>query len=649
MLAVLAVMGLVAVAGAQDEGASLAIRAVDSTDPSEAVMEFVYTGDESDTQQLTLTENGEQIDPSSVGPVSRQKATAFVIDVSKPMADGNALVPAKEAIASWIEDNPNELYALYAAGARPGLVQDFTSNERLLLEALDTRLGPQQGVAGGAIWQAIQTAGASLGALDDDVQPNLVVVAGSNDPTENAPVAAARGSVVSAGATTFVAAYTGGGMSPAPFQQLVEFTGGTVSSTEDGLSMDDSVGVADTVINDQQYEVTFPSNVAALESVEEERDGQIVVIQPNRAADLQLTIGETTAGAQVVLGGVAQGKQSLQPTTVDDSFGIGALQGTLGMLLIVVVGLAAAGLLAYAITSLVVKDDGLTSILSEYSGEGGDALDQADEGLGQSALVKRAVEITGQVAESQGYLAKAEASLERADVPLRPAEALLFYVGIIVGSTLLALLLTRNLIFGLVIGLLAVMIPPAVLNFKASRRKKKFTSLLPDTLSLLSGTLRAGYSLQQGVDAVSTEVEDPMGVELRRVMTESRLGRGLEEALEDTAERMDSPDFAWAVMAIRIQREVGGNLAELLMTVAETMVARERLRRDVASLTAEGRVSAIVLGLLPVGLGFAMWAMNPKYINTLFTDPLGIGLLVLAGVGMLVGFLWMKKIINIEI
>jgi tight adherence protein B len=297
----------------------------------------------------------------------------------------------------------------------------------------------------------------------------------------------------------------------------------------------------------------------------------------------------------------------------------------------------------------VVKDDGLTSILSEYSGEGGDALDQADEGLGQSALVKRAVEITGQVAESQGYLAKAEASLERADVPLRPAEALLFYVGIIVGSTLLALLLTRNLIFGLVIGLLAVMIPPAVLNFKASRRKKKFTSLLPDTLSLLSGTLRAGYSLQQGVDAVSTEVEDPMGVELRRVMTESRLGRGLEEALEDTAERMDSPDFAWAVMAIRIQREVGGNLAELLMTVAETMVARERLRRDVASLTAEGRVSAIVLGLLPVGLGFAMWAMNPKYINTLFTDPLGIGLLVLAGVGMLVGFLWMKKIINIEI
>ena len=131
----------------------------------------------------------------------------------------------------------------------------------------------------------------------------------------------------------------------------------------------------------------------------------------------------------------------------------------------------------------------------------------------------------------------------------------------------------------------------------ANRRRKQFLAQLPDMLQLLSGTLRAGYSLMQGVEAVSQEVGDPMGQELRRVVTEARLGRPLEEALDGVAERMDSPDFAWAVMAIRIQREVGGNLAELLMTVAETMTQRERLRRDVAALTAEGRISAIVLGL----------------------------------------------------
>jgi len=140
-----------------------------------------------------------------------------------------------------------------------------------------------------------------------------------------------------------------------------------------------------------------------------------------------------------------------------------------------------------------------------------------------------------------------------------------------------------------------------------------------------------------------------MGLELRRVVTEARLGRPLEEALEASADRMGSPDFAWAVMAIRIQREVGGNLSELLMTVADTMVQRERLRRDVASLTAEGRMSAIVLGCLPAGLGVIMYILNPKYVGVLFTDPVGIGMLVTAIVSMIIGFLWMRKIINIEI
>src|SRR5690606_30724328 len=143
--------------------------------------------------------------------------------------------------------------------------------------------------------------------------------------------------------------------------------------------------------------------------------------------------------------------------------------------------------------------------------------------------------------------------------------------------------------------IMVAFVPIAVVNLLARRRRATFMAQLPDTLQLLSGTLRAGYSLMQGVEAVSQEADDPMGLELRRVVTEARLGRPLEDALDGTAERMGSPDFGWAVMAIRIQREVGGNLSELLLTVAETMIARERLRRDIRALTAEGRVSAIVL------------------------------------------------------
>ncbi|MCB1246525.1 MAG: type II secretion system F family protein [Acidimicrobiia bacterium] len=135
---------------------------------------------------------------------------------------------------------------------------------------------------------------------------------------------------------------------------------------------------------------------------------------------------------------------------------------------------------------------------------------------------------------------------------------------------------------------------------------------------------------------------------MRRVITAARLGRDVEDSLDGVAERMQSADFAWAVMAIRIQREVGGNLAELLNTVADTMVQRERLRREVAALTAEGKISAIILGAMPVGLGILMWLINPGYMKPLGTTGLGQGMLGLAIVSALIGFVWMKKTITVE-
>ena len=141
-----------------------------------------------------------------------------------------------------------------------------------------------------------------------------------------------------------------------------------------------------------------------------------------------------------------------------------------------------------------------------------------------------------------------------------------------------------------------------------------------------------------------------MGRELRRVVTEARLGRPLEESLDGVAERMDSGDFAWAVMAIRIQREVGGNLAELLVTVAETMTERERLRRDVNALTAEGKISAIVLGLLPVGLGPVHLHRQPRLHGPAVRgDASARSCSAVDPAGLLFGFWWMKKTIEIDI
>ena len=166
---------------------------------------------------------------------------------------------------------------------------------------------------------------------------------------------------------------------------------------------------------------------------------------------------------------------------------------------------------------------------------------------------------------------------------------------------------------------------------------------------MLASTLKAGYSFIQGIDAVGNEAEEPLAGEFRRTVNEARLGKELDSALDDLAERVGSIDLLWAVVAIKIQREVGGNLAELLSTVADTMTARSRLRGEVRSLTAEGRASAGVLLLLPFGVGFAMYLLNPEYIATLWMQTLGLVAVGGALFSMLIGGLWMRKIIDINI
>ena len=320
------------------------------------------------------------------------------------------------------------------------------------------------------------------------------------------------------------------------------------------------------------------------------------------------------------------------------------------MLLIAVLVVVAAGLFVFAVLALATEPkSNLETALQPYDeGAVGSSADDSDSSVVQTAIVARAVNATGRIAQEQGVLERVESMLEQADVALRPAEALFFYlVGLVV------IVIAAGALGGLIWAFLALVVaglaPPAILSFLAGRRLKQFNSQLPDTLQLLASSLRAGFSFLQGVETVANESQKPMGDELRRVMIEARLGRPVEEALQDCATRMKSADFDWAVMAVRIQREVGGNLAELLQTVSETMVERERLRRDVKSLTAEGRMSAIVLAIMPPALGLIFYFGNPTYMNVLFTHVGGQIALALAVVAMIVGALWMKKIVDIEV
>ena len=192
---------------------------------------------------------------------------------------------------------------------------------------------------------------------------------------------------------------------------------------------------------------------------------------------------------------------------------------------------------------------------------------KGDQALAETALMQRMVGLTGRLADRAGLLSRTEDALEQADLPLRPPEALFFYfAGLLVVGMLGLLVLPIPM--ALVLALLAGVVPVIMLHRRRRGRLREFQMQLPGTLNLLSGSMRAGFSFAQGLESVANEATQPTRRELQRVFTESRLGRPIEDALEDSAQRMTSIDLMWAVMAIRIQREVGGNLAELLDTVA---------------------------------------------------------------------------------
>jgi tight adherence protein B len=621
---------LLANAASGQENAGL-IRAVDSTDPAAVVAQFLATGEVDDAQVFL---NGDEVDASAPEPVPDEKAVIFVVDTANVVDDANGITGIREGLKAAVQAlDANELVAIVTATADvPELVSPFTRDVNSLLSAIDsiTAVPESEDNPEGSsqLNRAILYAG-DLFQARSSLQANMVIVAGSSDSTNPSR---ARGAISNAEAVVVAVNFRETGYSGGPTNTLVQDFGGRSleAQTQDDLQAA-IVEAHDTVKG--QYQVTYASNIA---------DGEVV--------DLRIEAGGQEFTASYVQGTSAVGRQTLNPDEIGGKPGISALQNSLGLILGLLFVLVACGLLAYGLANMVVPDDSLSNVLEVYAeGFGDDDDDDGNVNLAKSALIARAVELTEQVADSQGYLARAEGALERANLPLRAGEALFFYAAVVGGITVVALLLSGNLIVGLVLGLVAALIPPSVVNFLATRRKSKFLSQLPDTLQLLAGTLRAGYSLMQGIEAVSQEIDGPMGYELRRVVTEARLGRPVEESLEGTADRMASEDFAWCVMAIRIQREVGGNLAELLLTVADTMVARERLRRDVKTLTAEGRISAIILGILPVGLGFVMYALNPDYISKLFTDTLGNILLGLAIVAMGIGFYWMKRIIDIEI
>lgn len=235
------------------------------------------------------------------------------------------------------------------------------------------------------------------------------------------------------------------------------------------------------------------------------------------------------------------------------------------------------------------------------------------------------------------------------DAGLRLSQADFFVLvaaGALVGA--LAGLLVAGPLLAVLLVLLAPLVGHLVIGFLTGKRRAKFDEQLGDTLQLLAGGLRAGHSILRAIDAAATESQSPTSEEMRRVVTETSLGRDLLASLTDTAERMRNEDFVWIAQAIQINREVGGNLAEVLDQVNETIRERSEIKGHIKSLAAEGKFSAYILMAMPIGIVVMLMLVNPGYMNVMFTHPLGWTMIVASIVLMTIGGLWMRKIIDLK-
>ena len=196
--------------------------------------------------------------------------------------------------------------------------------------------------------------------------------------------------------------------------------------------------------------------------------------------------------------------------------------------------------------------------------------------------------------------------------------------------------------------LLLIIVPFLVINILISRRTQKFDEQLPDTLQLISGALKAGYSFNQSINMVVEETKPPISDEFARVLNEVRMGLPENEALENSSKRIGSSHFTWVVMAINVQREVGGNLSEIMEIIADTIRERARVMNQIKALTSEGRLSAIILIALPIVIGIMLFTINRAYISLLFTNRMGLVMVFFAAFLMITGIIWIMKIVNVK-
>lgn len=247
------------------------------------------------------------------------------------------------------------------------------------------------------------------------------------------------------------------------------------------------------------------------------------------------------------------------------------------------------------------------------------------------------------------YMVNLETQIIQAHIMLKVEEFITIELIASFGFLILGLIIFNIKLLALPFAFLGFVVPIMLVNVKKKGILKKIDQQLPDTIMLLSNSLKAGYSFMQAVDVASKELPPPISIEFKQLLKEVNLGVNTETALESLSGRVQSEDMKLVILAVLIQRQIGGNLSEILDNISDTIRSRIKVKGEISVLTAQGRISGLIISLLPIGLGFGLSIMNPSYIMVLFTEPLGWAMLGLAAIMEATGIYLVNKIVRIEV
>jgi tight adherence protein B len=620
LLTVLCLAGSSATAQASDAPGLTARMSSGAQLPFRAIVIGLPTRVSLDSGSVHVFENGDAVSGVKVVPANATDAGQFgvvlVIDASDSMR-GSPVVQATAAARNFASQLPaNTKLAIVAFNHSANVVLPFTNDATLISQAL---AAPPALGHGTHIYDAVQ---AALGLIGQEKirSASIVVLSDGADTGSTAAELQTAVNARKAGVTVYAVGLRSAAFDPAALHGLADDAGGTYSEA----------GSAD-----------------ALSAIYERLGQQVANQYLVRYRTTQSAGSEVKVAVRVDGFGVAQTGYTTPIASAGEPYHHSAVaefwRSPFGMLVIV---LAAAGLVGFGVaTALRPNSSGVRKRIGQFVSVDAPVIAREPSStLLSSKIAAGADRSLG----STGYWTRFKRDMEIAEMTIQPIQLLLAGgMGALAAGWLFATL-SGFPVVGL-LGLAVLLVPNAIVQSKLRKKRAAFGEQLPDNLQVMASAMRAGHSFIGALAVVTEDSPEPSASEFRRAVADEQLGVSLEEALGSVVERMDNRDLAQVALVAALQRQTGGNTAEVLERVTETIRERFELRRLVKTLTAQGRMSRWIVSLLPVALLLIISALNPRYEAPLFTHPGGRILLVFAVVLIVSGSLVIKRIVNIKV